>query len=309
MLEPAKALLDRGSGLQAHAYQITRAQGFAIVSRHVETEGTPAGFSQAMLDTESRMPTAFVPTIFCSAPAIVTMTQMSDTVPLLDHPEYRPHETMSEYGLKDMLAVVAHDPSGIAVVLCAPSERPLQRVEDRELEGWCMLRAHLLAGLRLQHVLGGPSDPDAVIDASGRIVHAERAARGRRARDALRQRALEIDRTRSAAGRRDPARALATWTGLIDGTWSLVDAFDSDGRRYFVARRNDPRLTGPRPLSERERQVLAFAALGYSNKQIAYTLGLAPSTISSHLQSAMHRVGARDIASVAAIFRGAEEAS
>jgi hypothetical protein len=186
VLEPAKPLLDRGSGLQAHAYQVTRAQGFAVVSRHVETEGTPVGFSQAMLDTESRMPTAFVPTIFCSAPAIVTMTQMSATVPLLDHPEYRPHETMSEYGLQDMLAVVAHDPSGIAVVLCAPSERPLQRVEDRELEGWCMLRAHLLAGLRLQHV---------------------------------------------------------------------------------------------------------------------------PSTISSHLRSAMHRVGARDIASVAAILRGAEEAS
>lgn len=85
----------------------------------------------------------------------------------------------------------------------------------------------------------------------------------------------------------------------MTGRWSLVDRFESDGRRYLVARRNDPELAEPRSLSHRERQVLAYAALGYANKHIAYTLGLAPSTVSSHLRTAMRRVGAPSRAALA----------
>jgi len=75
--------------------------------------------------------------------------------------------------------------------------------------------------------------------------------------------------------------------------WSLVDRFDSDGRRFLVARRNEPDVRDPRALSPRERQVAAFAALGHSNKLIAYTLGLSASTIATHLAAAMRKLAVR----------------
>jgi DNA-binding NarL/FixJ family response regulator len=46
-------------------------------------------------------------------------------------------------------------------------------------------------------------------------------------------------------------------------------------------------------LSARERQVLAFAALGHANKLIAYELGLPESTVSSALRSIARKLGAR----------------
>jgi FixJ family two-component response regulator len=41
------------------------------------------------------------------------------------------------------------------------------------------------------------------------------------------------------------------------------------------AKGHDFRLPDPRRLSRRERQVVAFAAIGHPNKLIAYELGLA----------------------------------
>lgn len=51
--------------------------------------------------------------------------------------------------------------------------------------------------------------------------------------------------------------------------------------------------------------MLAYVSMGYSNKQIAYTLGLAPSTVSSHLRSAMRRLGARTIAMLTELWSAA----
>jgi DNA-binding NarL/FixJ family response regulator len=76
---------------------------------------------------------------------------------------------------------------------------------------------------------------------------------------------------------RDPARAVAAWKGLVDARWSLVDWFDSDGSSYLLAHRNDGPLAPLELLTERERQVVALAALGLANKMIAYELGIATS--------------------------------
>ena len=71
--------------------------------------------------------------------------------------------------------------------------------------------------------------------------------------------------------------------------WSLVDHFDKDGRRYLVARKNDPFVQGSK-LTLRERQVLGFACLGHSNKLIAYELGLATATVGVLLSTAMRKL-------------------
>lgn len=89
------------------------------------------------------------------------------------------------------------------------------------------------------------------------------------------------------------------------GRGSLVDRFESDGRRYVIARKNDPAVRGPGSISVRERQVLAYVALGYSNDAIAYALGIASSTVSTHLTNARRRLGLRDRVAIAQLFHEA----
>lgn len=170
-----------------------------------------------------------------------------------------------------------------------------------ERERWACVLSHVLAGMRLRSALL-EGDGDAVLDARGRVVHAEAEARSRTARDALREAAACIDRARTAG---DPDAALRARRALVSGRWSLLDRFDRDGRRFLVARRNDPAVARPAQLSARERQVLAYAALGYTNKHIAYTLGLRPSTVSTHLHRAMRKVGARSHGALLDIWREA----
>ena len=54
----------------------------------------------------------------------------------------------------------------------------------------------------------------------------------------------------------------------------LVDHFESDGKRYVLARRNDAAVRGLAALTDRERQALGYAALGHTNKLIAYEMGI-----------------------------------
>jgi len=56
--------------------------------------------------------------------------------------------------------------------------------------------------------------------------------------------------------------AMENWRGLVDGRWSLVDRFDSDGKRFVVAVKNDPEARDPRGLSRREQQVSELVGLG-----------------------------------------------
>ena len=88
-----------------------------------------------------------------------------------------------------------------------------------------------------------------------------------------------------------PFHAAELWTAFCDGHWSLIEHFERDGHRYFLAHRNEPKRAATRALSERERQVFAHAAMGRSNKFIAYSLGLAVSTVAAHLQRARRKLG------------------
>ena len=112
------------------------------------------------------------------------------------------------------------------------------------------------------------------------------AARGQ-LRDAVRT----LERARAGMRRRDPDGAVESWKAMVRAKWTLVEQFDSDGARYIVARVNEACAAGPELLAPRERQVLGFAALGHSNKLIAYELGLAPSTVRVLLARAGARLG------------------
>jgi DNA-binding CsgD family transcriptional regulator len=203
--------------------------------------------------------------------------------------------------VSDVLTLRCEDPSGrgCALSVTIPSARPLRSGEHAT---WARVMAHVLAGLRLKRRPPGPAGPleddatDAVLTPAGRVEHAVGAARSRSARDRLALAGTNIERARGKVRRLDPSEALDLWLALVAGRWSLVDHFDSDGRRYLIARRNAPVVEAAEAscnlLPPRELQVVAYAALGHTNKLIAYELGLAASTVAVRLASAARKLRA-----------------
>jgi DNA-binding NarL/FixJ family response regulator len=128
----------------------------------------------------------------------------------------------------------------------------------------------------------------------------------------LRTAALAASRARGRLRADDPERALGLWKGLVDARWSLIDRFDTDGRRYLIAVRNDPSVPHPGMLTERERQVVALAAFGRANKAIAYELGLSLGVIGAYLTSAMRKLNVSsrvELVRLYATLRGSEQES
>jgi DNA-binding CsgD family transcriptional regulator len=191
-----------------------------------------------------------------------------------------------DIGARDGLFVNAFDPNrgGCAVSAILPRKT---RLSPAAKAAWTHLSVHLSAGWRLRQQLAGapgglPSTTtgaEAILEPSGTVAHAEPAAQSGEARDALRRAARRLDAIRGPLRLRDPTGALAEWKGLIAARWTLLDHFDTDGRHYLVARRNDAPVDRIEDFSHRERQVAIYAALGRTNKLIAYELGLAQSTV------------------------------
>ena len=113
------------------------------------------------------------------------------------------------------------------------------------------------------------------------------------ARAALREAVLAMDRARGAERRSDPDAAVRRWPVLADARFSLVDRFESDGRRYIVACENEVATEPSARLTPRERQVVALYRLGADSKVIAYELGLADATVRVLLSRAARRLGAK----------------
>jgi DNA-binding CsgD family transcriptional regulator len=161
---------------------------------------------------------------------------------------------------------------------------------------WSRIAAHVAAAHRLrnrcsQSELQRADSADAVLTASGRVEHASDDAKDNVARAALADGARIFERARRELRRTDADLALAEWRALLAARWTLVDHFESDGKRYVLARRNAPVPQGLDALTTRERQALGFAQLGHSNKLIAYEMGVAASTISVLLYRAAKKLG------------------
>jgi DNA-binding CsgD family transcriptional regulator len=151
--------------------------------------------------------------------------------------------------------------------------------------------AHLGVGQRYRRFAKVAAHaPEAIFSPSARLLHAEGDATVPGARAALARAVVAIDRARGRQRRTDPDGALAAWKGLVDARWSLVDEFESDGKRYVVARENEPYVAQIAALSKRERQVVGYVVLGHATKLIAYELGIADSTVRVLLRRAMQRL-------------------
>jgi DNA-binding CsgD family transcriptional regulator len=132
---------------------------------------------------------------------------------------------------------------------------------------------------------------EAVVTPDGAMLHAQGVAREAPAQSALRQAARRIDKARCREAQDPGEDPLALWRGLVDGRWSLVERFESDGRRVLVAQRNEPPARALRALDERERKLIALLAVGHSLKLCAYELGQPESTTSKMARCAMRKLG------------------
>ena len=205
--------------------------------------------------------------------------------------------TATPFGLEEVWGSIGLDPSGLGCALAFPttSRFRLDRSTRHALE---RVAAHLASAVRLRErgARGETSvmdDADAVLAPDGSVLHAAHEARGLEARTALRDAARRMDRARLKSERRDNESALDLWRALVDGRWSLVETFESDGRRVLVARRNDPTCRRSQALTPLERKVVALLAVGHSLKLCAYDLGRAQSTIHAIAASGMAKLGVR----------------
>jgi DNA-binding CsgD family transcriptional regulator len=288
----AVSLLDQGWGITASTWRVT-AQELGL--RAIVPLGGPNGFSEAvvkaMRETSpdiQRLPVA------ASAPC-TSLSALGGAERVEDDPG---SQALIQLGIRDCLMILGLDSSGYGTLVSAympTAGRPSRQTVSR----WSRLASHLSSGFRVRRGLDAlfPSptrrDPlvgsEAILTPRGSLEHAERPAAA--ARRVLAEAALAVDRARGKLRQRDPDAALEAWKGLVAGRWSLVDHIDTDGKRFLVARRNDPAVDGPGGLTLRERQVMASRSRGLSLKLIAYDLGLSIGAVSKTLGTGMAKLG------------------
>ncbi|MCR9161565.1 MAG: response regulator transcription factor [Nannocystaceae bacterium] len=222
--------------------------------------------------------------------------------------------TVAEYyegfGFKDGVGVNVHEGGPTVAVLfsCLDSVRRPTPTEQRR---WGLLSCHLANALRLRRVVAETPDQaatderrpyvEALLTTDGRVEYAEGPAASEAGRASLREAVRTLDRARSSLSTREPDESLELWRGLCAGRWSLVDRFDGDGRRYVVACRNDLPARSALGLSTRECQVALLASLGRSNDEVAYELGIALSTVGTHLANALEKLGVPNRAALSSV--------
>ncbi len=294
ILDAAHPLLDRGAGVFVTLSRI--GAGPTIDPRGVAGRGVPDWFSEAVGRIGASMPPAAVERTMFGRPVLLMSRSLGS-------PQALPFSAPAAARMKvvDVLGVIGRDPSGTCGMIGVPLRKETS-LDASTTRRWSRVAAHLVSGLRMRWSLEALAEGDAILEPNGKVVHAEGTARARASRDALRDAATAIDRARGRMRRREPDEAIEIWRGLVDGRWTLVDTYESDGRRYLVARRNAPRAHAPAALDAVERRVLCYALLGHANKLIAYELGISEPVVSRHLARAANKLGfASRVAMIAAL--------
>lgn len=187
------------------------------------------------------------------------------------------------------LSVQDGEGTGLQIISLMPE---IARVHGRSRAAWRKLGLHLGIAWRLRQRLERGGEPEALIE-NGKLVDARGSATSGSARDALIDATRRIEKARTKATRDDPEHVLELWRGLVSGRWSLVDQWDSDGRRYVAAYENAATIGKVQGFAAWELQALRMHLLRASGDEIAFALGVSPSTVERVLSSAAKRVGLR----------------
>lgn len=215
---------------------------------------------------------------FAAGPVV----QLSERIPA----DSKAWEILHQNRVQEIVGFVCRDSGPLGCFVALSYERRIHLGEP-EREPLGRVAAHVATALRLRLRQGAT---EAVLSSDGQVLDARGEARGADSREALRFAARSLDRSRRRS-RRDPEQALETWRALVQGRWSLVERFDTDGRRLWIARENEPPSISERRLTELEQRVVGFLVVGHAQKLIAYELGLSEGNVSRQVTSACRKLG------------------
>jgi DNA-binding CsgD family transcriptional regulator len=278
-------------GLMAYLYDASHphegVQISAYSARHLDE-----AYIQGHLELNANTPAEEVRAVYHRGVRCGTVSEVLAEKNLApkDHPVFAKMSQTSH--VEDCWGLSASNPDGRGVGIAAPLARVSGLAEEtREL--WGLVGVHLATAYRLRRWERGgdwQAGP-AIFEPDGSLVDADDNRIGKTSREVLGRAVEQIDRARSKRLRNEPDQAVPIWRGMVEGRWTLVEHFDSDGRRFVVAHPNDLRLDQPAPLTHAERQVVAYAAQGDSTERISYSLGLDEGTIDTLLASAIEKLG------------------
>lgn len=304
--DAAARVLDRGLGVMVYTYD-ARHPGRPLidhfaVSGHFDEAWLPKFYEAidaAGVDVGSpRHPTGYAAWGHLTCGQASRVPAMRPILPIFRHIG----------GARDAFAFKALDASGRGLWIGAPL-KTTTKVADERVALFTRVAAHLTAAIRIRRT-HGPDKPRAaaLLSPAGDLLHTEKNDAAV-ARDDLRRATIAFERARTKKMRADPDGATRKWRPLVQSRWSLLDDFDTDGRRFVVAVENAPPTRGPRKgLSQRELQVMTQAHLGHSDKEIAYELGLSVSTVRVLIHRAIQKLGAEDRREALARFERSREA-
>jgi len=291
VLTAAQPALDRGMGVAAYFFAVDRRFAIKVTGHVARGIVVPPA---AVRDSIEALPAEMIRSIYFDAPPCSTVAAAFRHS--LRREETYKRELRQHVDVPDFLGLRGNSAPREGAILNAPLQS-MGPPPPREAMLLSRLASHVGAGLRLRRRLRAEQarldDAEAILEPDGKIAHAAGPAEPRAARGALAGAAQAVDRARGKLRRADPEEAVGLWRALVVGRWSLVDHFDHDGRRYLVAHKNqlqDPSLH-IKSLSEREQQAASLAALGHSNKLIAYDLGISLSAVSDYLARAARKLG------------------
>ncbi len=279
ILEAAKPVIDEGLGVVGFPFELGP-NGFNVpFSRVVAAgKGLGPGLMRAVTATirdDDRVQKSYR--------AVLCATGSEE-----NHLDRKGFTLMRPLGVEDSIGIVGVSTAGggVCLVSLLPQITKLRPAVRARLS---RVAAHLGVGQRYRQLLK-KNNREAIFSANAKLLHAEGDATTREARATLTRAVVALDRARGKQRRTDPDGALEAWKGLVDARWSLVDEFETDGKRFIVARENEP-ISPPLPaLSKRERQIVGYLAIGHTSKLIAYELGISDATVRVLLHRAMQKV-------------------
>ena len=281
-----RPLLDRGMGIAAWSFR---------VGDWGRSDPPPVGvdleLGKAIRAVCSTVSSTLAAQVFLGPRAKPGCERIGNTTGLDRDPSFA---AFWPFRIRDFHALTVLDGRGFGVALLSPELHVIKsnRAMTRALE---RVGTHVLAGFRLRRALG---QVDAVFEPDSRLVDAgagdETEAREPGQPAALQSAVKALDQTWSKRATKDWEAALETWQGLVSGRWSLVQSFESGGRRYLVARRSLPAELPGRALQPLVAHALILRARGASYKQLAGELGISIAGAHQLVKHSCQRLGIRD---------------
>lgn len=293
VMESARAVCGRGGPAHGGLYDASDVSAFRVSPVHV-VDLSDEGIAWIRKGLELITTEMVVRTFRRILAGTMRRRVLPEMAPMIDG--------LRSLGYPNAININGLDPSGRGIFFAlwsrelgdpSPAEMAFYRRMAHHLGAAHRCRQRLRAGLAAASSPDATDGAEAILDTRGRILHATGPAVTRSSRLELIEVADARDRARTRKRKGDITDNLARWTPLTQARWTLVDSFDRNGTRYIVARENQSQACGLASLTDRERQVVAYLAVGQSTKETAYALGISSVTVRVLISRAATKLGVR----------------